>query len=73
MYYHIVAKCSTKCLDIIGSSTENVAKVPPWECHGGDNQLFRIEEIEEKSIDLGRQHFPKDCQEWPIHPRPKLP
>jgi hypothetical protein len=32
-----------KCLDVSGSSTENGSVVIQWQCHGGDNQVWRIE------------------------------
>ena len=32
-----------KCLDVSESSTENGSTVIQWQCHGGDNQAWRIE------------------------------
>lgn len=33
---------SGKCLDVGGWSTQNGANIIQWDCHGGDNQRFRI-------------------------------
>jgi hypothetical protein len=40
--YRIRAKHSNRCLDIDAWGTHNGAFVNQWECHGGNNQRFRI-------------------------------
>jgi len=42
-YYRLTAKHSGRCLDVAGVSTSNGANVQQWECHGGDNQKWKIE------------------------------
>jgi uncharacterized repeat protein (TIGR03803 family) len=42
-YYEIVSRGSGKCLDVFGASTEAVAAVIQWVCHGGANQQWRLE------------------------------
>lgn len=41
-YFRIIAKHSGKCLDVSGGSRSNGADVIQWDCHGGDNQLWRL-------------------------------
>ena len=36
-----------KCLDVSDSSTENGSTVIQWQCHGGDNQAWRIERADD--------------------------
>ena len=38
----VIAKHSGKCLDVSGGSRSNGADVIQWNCHGGDNQLWRL-------------------------------
>lgn len=40
--YLVKAKHSGKCLDVGGGSRNNGANIIQWNCHGGDNQRFRI-------------------------------
>ena len=42
-YYEIVSRGSGKCLDVYGASTDAVAPVIQWICHGGANQQWRLE------------------------------
>ena len=42
-YFEIVSRGSGKCLDVFGASTEAVAAVIQWVCHGGANQQWRLE------------------------------
>lgn len=39
-YYTIVNSRSGRCLDVVGHSNPG-ANVVQWDCHGGDNQLFK--------------------------------
>jgi hypothetical protein len=41
-FYRIVAKHSSKCLDIEGASSEAGARLTQWTCHDGQNQQFRF-------------------------------
>ncbi|MCX9073109.1 MAG: RICIN domain-containing protein [Candidatus Methanoperedens sp.] len=41
-YYAIIAKHSGKCLDVAGESQEPGANVQQWDCHGGNNQLWKL-------------------------------
>lgn len=40
--YQLRAKHSGKCLDVDGWGMHNGAKITQWNCHGGNNQRFRI-------------------------------
>lgn len=40
--YLVRAKHSGKCLDVGGWGKHNGAPIVQWNCHGGDNQRFRI-------------------------------
>ena len=42
-YFEIVSRSSGECLDVYGASTEPVAPVIQWSCHGGPNQHWRLE------------------------------
>ena len=42
-YVEIVSRNSDKCLDVYGASTDAVASVIQWTCHGGPNQQWRLE------------------------------
>jgi uncharacterized repeat protein (TIGR03803 family) len=42
-YVEIVSRNSGKCLDVFGASTDAVAPVIQWICHGGPNQQWRLE------------------------------
>ncbi|MEN6318324.1 MAG: RICIN domain-containing protein [Syntrophaceae bacterium] len=38
----MTAKHSSKCLDVSGAGRGNDDNVHQWDCHGGDNQLWRL-------------------------------
>ena len=42
-YFELVSRNSGKCLDVYGASTDAVAPVIQWICHGGANQQWRLE------------------------------
>jgi uncharacterized repeat protein (TIGR03803 family) len=42
-YFELVSRNSGKCLDVFGASTDAVAPVIQWTCHGGLNQQWRLE------------------------------
>jgi uncharacterized repeat protein (TIGR03803 family) len=42
-YYELVSRNSGKCLDVSYASSEAVASVIQWICHGGANQQWRLE------------------------------
>lgn len=42
-YATMTSRSSSKCVDVSGSSTSNNANVQQWDCHGGDNQEFELE------------------------------
>ena len=44
-FYKITHRLSGKVLDVSGSSTANGAKIQIWDWHGGNNQLWKIEEV----------------------------
>lgn len=44
-FYKITHRLSGKVLDVSGSSTANSAKIQIWDWHGGNNQLWKIEEV----------------------------
>ena len=39
----LVASHSQKCLDVNGGSLDDGASIIQWQCHGGDNQQWRLE------------------------------
>jgi uncharacterized repeat protein (TIGR03803 family) len=43
VYYELVSRNSGKCLDVFGASTDAVAPVIQWTCHGGPNQQWQLE------------------------------
>ena len=43
--YTVTIGHSGKCLDVEGNSTANGGKIIQWECHGGNNQKWQIENI----------------------------
>ena len=49
-YYSIHSKNTCLALDIYDGSTEANAKVVQWDPHGLDNQLYKFEEIEDRTI-----------------------
>ncbi|GAB4005003.1 hypothetical protein GCM10029992_51590 [Glycomyces albus] len=40
----IVSRNSGKCLDVTGGSSADGAAIIQWECHGGDNQRWSLED-----------------------------
>jgi len=40
--YKLKALHSNRCLDVYGWSTENGADIVQWDCHGGNNQRWRL-------------------------------
>ena len=57
--YKVVARHSGKCLDVSGVSTDDGAGVQQWSCHGGGNQLWRIEPIAGDYSRLTAEHSGK--------------
>ena len=57
--YEVVARHSGKCLDVSGVSTDDGAAVQQWSCHGGGNQLWRIDQAEGDYSRLTAQHSGK--------------
>lgn len=49
-YYRFVHRASGKVLDITGGSTSDGANCIVYSWHGGDNQLFSIEEVTSASV-----------------------
>jgi hypothetical protein len=43
-FSQLVAKHSGKCLDVVGVSSDNDAEINQWDCSGGDNQTWKIED-----------------------------
>ncbi|MGW9453377.1 RICIN domain-containing protein [Streptomyces sp. NPDC055632] len=41
--FEIVAKHSSKCLDVAGWGTHDGARIIQWPCHGGNNQKWYLE------------------------------
>jgi uncharacterized protein (DUF1800 family) len=44
-YYELVARHSSKCLDVGGGSQDDGRAVIQWDCHGGANQQWRLEAL----------------------------
>ncbi|GAB3232422.1 ricin-type beta-trefoil lectin domain protein [Glycomyces halotolerans] len=40
----IVSRNSGKCVDVVSGSTENGAEIIQWDCHGGLNQQWRLQD-----------------------------
>jgi Ca2+-binding RTX toxin-like protein len=45
-YYQIISVNSGKCLEVNNWSTADKAKVDQWSCHGGKNQLWRLDRLD---------------------------
>lgn len=60
-YYQIVSKHSGKVLDVKGGTgmKKNGSAVHLWTSHGGDNQLFRLEEVGEGYYSIIAKHSGK--------------
>ncbi|RYZ83542.1 MAG: hypothetical protein EOP04_19785 [Proteobacteria bacterium] len=43
--YSLVGGFSNKCLDVIGASTNNGAKLQQWDCNGSSGQKFRFKRV----------------------------
>jgi peptidoglycan/xylan/chitin deacetylase (PgdA/CDA1 family) len=43
--YSVVSRFSNKCLDITEPAGVDGAKLQQWECHGGQNQKFRLQPV----------------------------
>ena len=41
------ASHTNKCLDVSGSLTQDGTPIIQWQCHGGDNQIWRIEPVDD--------------------------
>ena len=41
-YTSAVAKHSGRCMDVSGGGTGNGSNIQQWECHGGDNQSWKL-------------------------------
>ena len=41
----VIAQHSGKCLDVSGASTDDRADIIQWQCHGGENQQWRVEAV----------------------------
>jgi Ca2+-binding RTX toxin-like protein len=70
--YQIRSVNSGKCLEAKDWSTDNGTPIQQWECHGGDNQLWRLEKtngnyqlVNENTIGfLGLGKKCLDVQDW---------
>lgn len=60
-YYQIVSKHSGKVLDVKGGTDmkKNGSAVHLWTSHGGDNQLFRLEQVGEGYYSIIAKHSGK--------------
>jgi hypothetical protein len=54
--YEIVSRNSGKCLDVSYASTEAVASVIQWICHGGANQQWRLEPVGDGAFRIIARH-----------------
>ncbi|MCH7231094.1 RICIN domain-containing protein [Glycomyces sp. L485] len=55
----IVARHSDKCLDVVSASTDNGADAIQWDCHGGDNQQWRLENAGDGYFQIVASHSGK--------------
>ena len=44
-YWRVIARHSGKCLDVSSASTDDGAAIIQWQCHGGENQQWRVEAV----------------------------
>ena len=44
-YSRLIAQHSGKCLDVSGASPDDRAEIIQWQCHGGENQQWRVEAV----------------------------
>ena len=65
-YYAIHSKNTGRVLDVEGSSTSANAQIWQWDPHFGDGQLFRFEEIKERTIrfcdNLNQNYLPSPAE-----------
>jgi uncharacterized protein (DUF1800 family) len=57
--YELIARHSTKCLDVDGASTDDGAPLIQWSCHGGLNQRWRLESTGDGYVRLIAMHSGK--------------
>ena len=50
----LVASHSSSCLDVNGGSLDDGASIIQWQCHGGDNQQWRLEVVPTATRGLSR-------------------
>ncbi len=55
-YVEIVSRNSGKCLDVYGASTDAVAPIIQWTCHGGPNQQWRLEPVSDGAVRIIAHH-----------------
>jgi len=44
-FFEVVARHSGKCLDVRAASTDDLAPIIQWDCHGRENQQWRFEPV----------------------------
>jgi uncharacterized protein (DUF1800 family) len=57
--YELVARHSGKCLDVPNDSMADAAALIQWDCHGGDNQAWKLETVEAGYYRLVSRHSGK--------------
>jgi uncharacterized repeat protein (TIGR03803 family) len=55
-YFELVSRNSGKCLDVYGASTDAVAPIIQWACHGGPNQLWRLDPVSDGAVRIIAHH-----------------
>lgn len=54
--YYIVAKHSDLCLDVQGASLIGGVDILQWDCHGGNNQQFRVRRVHDNYYQIRAVH-----------------
>jgi hypothetical protein len=58
-YFSIVNKKSGKCLDVSGWRKQNGSRIKQWPYHGGDNQRWSLEQVDDKHFTVTCKHTQK--------------
>jgi hypothetical protein len=64
--YRLIAKHSGMCMDVAGSGMGNSANVHQWNCHGGNNQLWKFTDKGQGNYSLTAAHSGKCLDVWGV-------
>ncbi|MCH7230548.1 RICIN domain-containing protein [Glycomyces sp. L485] len=58
-YSNLIARHSGKCADVVSASTANGAEIAQWECHGGTNQQWDLQDLGNGYVQIVAAHSGK--------------